>query len=317
MSLPVFKTGERAFTIDDVLGATAWRGALTPFCVTLAQRLAAAEAAQAGGLEPDPAAVESATEDFRYARDLVSAEECEQWLAQRGLAFADLTTSATRQLQAELAEVDSAEEFPAPDAALLRTEALLADEFTEWARQLAWRVALAAAENALPPVGAPREILWSELEQRFAAACALLTEPARRQRELGAQRLPLLQTEISLAEFGEESAAREACLCVSEDGDTLAAVAAANGYPSRTITAYLGELPAEWQQGLLGATPGGVLPPQVGTAGACVLQLLSRREPSLNEPAVTARLDAEVRRQHFGELETRQIRWLLNVELQT
>jgi len=315
--LPVFRTGERTFSVDDILAATAWRGDLTAFNTTLAQRLVSAQAAEAAGLEPEPAAVEKALEDFRYARDLVSAEECERWLALRGLTFADLTTSVTCRLQAELVEEETPEEAPPPAAALLRTEALLADEFTDWARQLAWRVALARSGNALPPGGTASETVWAELEDRFAAACARLTEPARRQRELGTQRLPLLQTEIAMAEFGAESAAREACLCVREDGDTLTAVAETHGFISRTMTAFLGELPEDWQRGLLGASPGDVLPPWVGPSGALVVQLLHRREPSLDEAAVTERLDAALRRQHFGELETRHIRWLLNVDLET
>lgn len=316
-TLSVFKAAGREYSVADILGATAWRGEFAAFSDSFARRLAAAAAAEAAGLAPDPSAVEAATADFRYARDLVSADECERWLAQRGLTFSDLNSSVTRRLQAGLAHEADPTETPPPDPVQLRTEALLADEFSGWARELAWRVALALEENCLPPAASPSESVWAVLEQRHAAALARLAEPARRKRELGAQRLALLQTELALAEFGEESAAREAFLCVREDGETLAAVAAAHGFSSRTMTAFLSDLPPEWQQALLGAAPGDVLPPEVGSSGALVVQLVRRREPSIEEQAVTERLDAVVRRHYFGELETRHIRWLLNVDLQT
>ena len=315
-SLPAFKAGSRVISLDDILAAAEWRGELAPFRANREQALAAALVAEAAGRTPEPAAVEAATAEFRYARDLVSAEECDQWLEQRGLTFADLTASVTRRLLAECPEIGEPTGLPPGAGAILRTEALLADEFTDWARQLAWRSALAVADNALPSVGLAPATAYAELEARFAAAAAALAEPARRTRELAAQRLELLWVEILAAEFTDEGAAHEAFLCVREDGSTLAEVAAANGFPTRTNAAFLGELPPEWQPALLSATVGDVLPPRAGADSAVVLQLLHRREPSLADAAVTERLDREVRRQHFGQLEARHIRWLINVEVE-
>lgn len=304
------------------MAAAERRGELATFRANLEQRLSAALAAEAAGLAPEPEAIDEATAAFRYARDLVSADECERWLAQRGLVFADLTASVTRRLQAELPELP---ELPATDepaglppdfATLLRTEALLAAEFPDWARQLAWRIALAAAANAVPAAGTALAQAWPELDERFTAAAAALEEPQRRQRELAAQRLQLLRVEVQGVEFPDEAAAREACLCVREDAVPLAEVAAANHFPTRITAAFLAEFPAEWQPALLSATVGDVLPSRPGADSAVVLQLLSRREPSLDDADVAARLDAEVRRQHFTELENRHIRWLLNIEVE-
>ena len=99
----VLEAGGYAGSLDDILAAAAWRGELDAFRSRWETIQAAAARAEALGQFPEPAAVEAATNEFRYARDLVSAEECEGWLAARGLTFADLTACVTRRLQAELA----------------------------------------------------------------------------------------------------------------------------------------------------------------------------------------------------------------------
>ena len=353
---PAFRAGPRLCSLDDILVAAGLSGGLAAFRAAWARRRAAAAAA--AGLAPDPAAIEAATAAFRYARDLVSAEECERWLNQRGLSFAELTASVTRRLQAGLA---TAEESAAPDEragedgeqeARFRTDALLADEFTGWARGLAWRLALAQEQDALPAdetAGKPgqngkvqggsrgRESVavgdrnshrltsaatgsladaWPELEARFTAVCAALATPERHRRELAGQRLQLLRLELAAAEFESEAAAREASLCAREDGVALAVVAEANGFPVFNHVAFLGDLTPDWQQALISARPGDVTPPLTGGDVAVVLQLLGKREPSLDDAAVCARLDADLRRQHFGELEAKHVRWLINVEVE-
>ena len=353
--VPAFRAGSRIFSLDDILAAAEARGEFAEFQVGRAARLAAS--AEACGRSPAAGAVEAATDAFRFARDLVSAEECDRWLAQRGLSFEDLTASVTRRLRAELAPEDEAPNPPEPDAwdaTRFRTDALLADEFTGWARGLGWRVALACEQGALPAdetagkpsqngkvrdgsrgrgsVAVPQQDrdshrptsaatgsladLWPELEERFTAACAALVTPERRRRELTTQRLQLLRLEISAAEFESGAAAREAFLCAREDGAALAEVATANGFPVAAHEVFLGDLTPDWQQALISAKPGDVVAPLTADGRAVVLQLLGKREPSLDDPAVCRRLDADLRRQHFGELEAKHVRWLINVEVE-
>jgi hypothetical protein len=339
----VLEAGGYAGSLDDILAAAAWRGELDAFRSRWETIQAAATRTEALGQFPEPAAVEAATNEFRYARDLVSAEECEDWLAARGLTFADLTACVTRRLQAEMAAqrdglsspsasvedassanageataaADGKVRAPGPiDLTRFRTDALLADEFTGWARGLAWRLALACERQALPPADADPATQWAALEEPFQSAGAALATPERRRRELTARRLDLLRVAVTAAEFADLAAAREACLCAREDGLALAEVARANSLPFTEWEAFLSDLSPDWQRALMSTALGDATPPLTEGENAVVLQLRGKREPSPDDAAVAQRLDAAVRRQHFGELEARHIRWRLNVDLE-
>ncbi len=351
-SAPAFRAGARFFSLRDIFDAAPARGALEDFRAAWESRRAAAARADAAGLEPDGPEVEAASNVFRYSRDLVTAEECERWLTQRGLTFDDLTTSISRRLQAELGRFEA----PAKDRLATETgeegcsgagdrdgfyrDVLLADEFAKWARDLAWRVALAMEEGArifpsvsedtdsrssgnhavAPEGGALSEgqrIDWAGLEARFAAAAARLTEPERRRRELAALRLALTRLRVVASEFDSVTAAREAFLCAREDGVSLEEIARTNGFQFEEYAWLFEDFAPDWQQALLSASPGEVTPPMPHAAGFVVLQLLDKRDPSLEDAEVRKRLDKNLARRWFGELEARHIRWLLNIEVET
>ena len=312
---PAFQCGPRVYTLDDILEAAQSGGELARFRSSWLARQAAVKAAEAADLSPDSAAVEAATEAFRYARDLVSAEECERWLGARGLAFEELADCVTRRLQSALAETAAPFDPTADDERLFRRDALLADEFTGWARHLARRVAV-AAESGRPLAGdSSLTAQWPELEAGFAAAAAALLTPANRQRALAGQRLTLMRITFDLAEFDSENAAREAILCSREDGTALRDVAASNAFVCQTSESFLGDLPAGWFDPLTSARVGEALSPRAGEGGNVVLSVISRREPSLEDSAVCQRVDEALIEQRLRELESRHIRWLINVEL--
>jgi len=314
-SYPAFQCGARTFTLDDVLVAAQGLGELDRFRQTWRSRRAAAQAAAAADLAPESAAVDAALESFRYARDLVSGEECDRWLEARGLTFDDLVGGVTRRLQAELVDADAAG-APAPhDEHLFRTDALLTDDFNGWARHLARRVAVAADAGRTLADAVPLTDLWAELEAGFSAAAAAVVTPARRSQMLSAQRLGLTRVTFELAEFDSESAAREAVLCTREDDATLGATAAANAFPCRTTECFLDDLPASWAEVLISARVGEAVIPPADDENIAVVSVVSRRAPTLEDDAILERLDGLLLDQHFRELEMRHIRWLISVEL--
>jgi hypothetical protein len=349
-SAPVFKAGAHVFSLGDILAAAEARGDMAGFREEWEKLRATAAQAEADGLSPDEEAVAAASNAFRYARDLVTAEECERWLAQRGLTFEDLTASFTRRLQAELvieeeaandsgaALPDRTSPHPSPlpsfrrsgegnpvapsdetphvgsseDAEEFCRDALLADEFTEWARGLAWRVALAVEEASLP-----QPLEWEKLEEGFAAACETFATPERQRRELAVHRLELTRLAVVAAEFDSVAAAREAFLCAQEDGTPMEEIAQANGFPTERYERLWEDFTPDWQAALLSVTPGGVGSPLPHGEGFTVLQLLDKREPTLEAADVRTRLAKNLERRFFGELEAKHIRWLLNVEVET
>jgi hypothetical protein len=311
---PAFQCGLRVFTLADILEAAQSLGELARFRSAWLARQAAAQAAEAADLTPESAAVDAATDAFRYARELVSAEECERWLEARGLAFADLVGCVTRRLQSGLAAPAAPLEPTPEDERLWRHDALLADEFSAWAKHLARRIAAAAESGRTLAADSPLRAEWPELEAAFAAATAAAVTPHSRQRALAGQRLALMRVSFDLAEFDTENAAREAILCAREDATTLRETAAANAFPCQTGESFLGDLPVAWADLLTSARAGEAVSPRAGDGGIVVLSLLSRQEPSLEDPAVCQRVDAALIEGHFRELESRHIRWLINVE---
>lgn len=340
---PVFQAGARSFSLRDIFDAAAERGALADFRAAWQSRREAATQTEAAGLQPEETAVEAASNAFRYARDLVTAEECEHWLAQRGLVFEDLTASLTRRLQAELAgeTKDPQGRSPRPGGVSESTDfyrdVLLADEFTEWARGLAWRVALAVAETggtaeisagtdpmrqrtgAVQDAGAWGDVSstdWTKFEHRFADACEKISAPECQRRELSAHRLELTRLLVAAAEFDSSPAAREAFLCAQEDGTTIGEIAQTNGFSCAIYERLWEDFTPDWQAALLSACPGEVVPPLPHGEGFVVLQLLDKWEPSLEAADVRARLAKNLERRFFGELEAKHIRWLLKVEVE-
>ncbi len=312
-----FSLGPREFTLDDVLAAAVCLGEWEQFRAAWLARQAAAQAAEAAGLVPEEAAIEEALEGFRYARDLVAGDECEAWLAARGLVFADLVDSVTRRLQAGLVEEMEDLERHSIAEGRLRIDALLSDEFGGWARRFARGLAAAVelGEELRPEDPVPG--LWPALARAQARVTAAVLTPEARQRELAAQRLGLMRLHLDVAEFDSEPAAREALLCVREDGVTLAAVGEGNGLPCQTMERFLGELSPEWLTALQSARTGDVVLQRPDDGNWVVVAVKGRREPSLEDSAVVARVDAALTERSFRELESRHIRWRINVEVET
>lgn len=325
LSLPAFRCGSRVFTVDDVLAAARDRCDFESFHAAWWERRSAARQAAAAEQIPPAAELEAAIESFRYARDLVSGEECDRWLEARGLDFEDLVDSVTRRMQSTLTaekpgvpvESQDDREEEAEDERLLIVDILLADEFNAWARRLARSVALVAHSEPGRFEHSSEGLRWAELDKRLEAALAAVTTPARRQSALAGHRLDLLRVEFEQAEFDSAGAAREAVLCTREDHASLRATAEANAFPCRVETAFLGDLPPTWAEVLTSTRLGEAVIPRDSDGCFVVLAPLGRQEPSLEDPDVCARLDVALVEQHFRELESRHIRWLINVDLAT
>jgi hypothetical protein len=84
---PVFSVGDSRYDWADVLVAAHLRGDWAGLETQIRQGLACQRALDNDDEtdEADPQAVDAAATEFRYARDLVSAEEAEAWLAEHGL----------------------------------------------------------------------------------------------------------------------------------------------------------------------------------------------------------------------------------------
>lgn len=285
-ALIIFSVGGRDFCVGDVLQ-------------TLPQRTDGS-AAVAGADRVDDADVEATLDAWRYQRDLISAEECEAWLAQRGLGYADLLASMERRLRRAAPADDDAAEI----------DALLDASFDEHARELARHAALACENRWRWPQPAESLVpIWHHWQAAASAHCAQAFDLAERARELATRAGELTRVDYTEVELDSAAALREARLCVLEDRITLTEVAAAAGFPWRAASARLGELPAPLAQALEHAAPGQLCVPATDDGRFLLLQLHERAPPSPDDPAVTAAIDARLRQRLLDALVCRHVQW--------
>lgn len=110
--------------------------------------------------EIDESVLQARSEDFRISHDLISAEDTEHWLDERGLSLDDFSDFLVRQEVSTLAAASpdgQQEEYafgPLDVRELLRTELLFTGDFDRLAIALAWRTAAREAESDSPSANA-------------------------------------------------------------------------------------------------------------------------------------------------------------------
>src|SRR5215211_7414116 len=87
----VCSCGTHEYTARDAIDAAIFRGELAEKWQTFLHHVAAEERADELELELNESAISAAADQFRYRHDLITAEEAEAWLANRGLTFDDFS----------------------------------------------------------------------------------------------------------------------------------------------------------------------------------------------------------------------------------
>jgi len=151
------------------------------------------------------------------------------------------------------------------------------------------------------------------IEAAYGKHCGRLLVAEARQRELIGLRLQLTRLEVELIELDSRDAAKEALLCVRQDGMSMEEVATEERYPYRRADFLLGELPDDAQQKYLSVSPGDVLEPMPHGDGFELCRIINKVEPKAGDPGVKSRLDQHLLERHFLELTTKYISRPLSV----
>ena len=341
----IFVCGDRAFAVRDLLDAAHFRGELDPEWKNLLRRLAAEKKADEQDLEFDDDAINSAAERFRYEHDLITAEETENWLTERGLTLGDFSAYFVRQYwdqQWDDVEPEAVDFFSASQELreLLTSELILSGELDRMAQRLSQRIAIqrAAESREVDPqsfaeerarffersgLGEEELAEWLErlgrdpewfhealaMEAIHRRDCAALLSREAREREIAALRLPLTRFEVETIELDSLDAAREALLCAREDGMAMEEIAAEGRYPYRHPEVLLEEIPEDLQQKFLSVHPGEILEPIARGDGFHLCRVVGKAEPNVDDPAVKKRAEARILERHFSDLTTRHIQW--------
>jgi hypothetical protein len=348
-TLPLFAVGDMTFTRDDVVLAAAMSGewaALVDQVTSGLACLARLDDLDDPDAELPESEVDEAANDFRYARDLAAAADMEVWLERHCLdadAWLDYVRRSLLRARwaGDLAGI--VEEYEVDDddvAGAMACEALCSGLVATVAVRLAARAAMHAAvvaaenggsndgevrrlvdavpadvvEGRLP--GLPRPVSHDRLERlarleaastRFARS-RVTTEAVRA--AIAAHQLEWTRIAARYVALPTEDAAAEAALCLRDDGQALATVAAAAGSESCDGEWFLDDVEAPLRAALVGAQAGDVVGPVRLGQTFLVIQLAARRTPAEEDPDARARAEREVLDAAVAREVAERVRWL-------
>jgi hypothetical protein len=329
----------KEYTARDTIDAALFRGAIEGPWNEFLHNIAANRHAEELDLDLDPDAIDAAAEFFRYQHDLITAEETEHWLADHALTLQDFSDYFARQYWRSIADENVAPSdidlVSAPDELreIFTIELMLSDQFDRLTTELMWRLAALAASDSSTIDSAitngerkrffdrnkitksklsewlrkiNRDQAWLEktivIEAVYHVTCENVITPDARKRQLVLLRMPLTQFEAEVIEVESRDAAKEALLCIREDGMSMEEVAAEARYPYRRVTFLHQEVPAELQQKFWSVATGNVLDPLHRGDGFELYRITKKVEPTLEDPAIQQRVDDRLLDRHFSAL---------------
>lgn len=340
----IFTCGDRPYTFTDVVDWALVQGRLDPLWRDFLRGLECDRHAIEQGLEVNDTEIDSASVEFRYRHDLITAEETERWLQDRGLDLAGFSDYFARRYWAKA--YSGAVELPnttypkanADDKGLFLADLILSDSLERMAAAFSQRVASVAAPNQPDAEGVARErakffertkldeaeladwlgqlgrdsawldeMLTAEAVYRKAVD-AIINDKAL-QRELVPMQLNLTRFEIETVEVDSKDAAAEVIACARDDGMSLTEVAEEGRYPFRRTQILLEDIPPDLQPRFLSVKAGTILEPIARDDSFEIVRVTGRTEPALKDPAVRGRLEQRLSGRHFSEVVAKRIAW--------
>lgn len=340
--LIVCACGKHEYAARDAIDAAIFRGELEVKWKEFLEAVEAEKRSEESEADLDEAAISSAAEAFRYEYDLITAEETEEWLGNRGLTLDDFTDYFTRHywanaLHEELVPHEVEYQSASPELReLFLSELILSGEFNRMTTAFMWRLAAHCAEKDPAPDAiaiAERKFFdrievepsqladWLErlgrhsqwfnemlvIDAAYRTRRDALLVPQACQHELVALRLSLTRFETEIVEFESRDAAKEALFCVREDGMSMEEVAREGRYPFRRVAFLLEDIPMDTQQRFLCVSAGQVLKPIERGDGFELCRVVKKIEPRLDDPRVKSRIDQRLIDRHFSELVSKHV----------
>jgi hypothetical protein len=342
----IFSSGERGFSAKDVVDCALVRGEIDPLWKDFLRVAECDRLANERELEVDESALDSAATAFRYKHDLITAEETERWLEDRGVSLAEFSEYFGRQYwgRSYSGTLDppksSYQTASAEERDLFLVDLILSGSLDRMADRLSYRVAAQADEpnDNKPSVGEERGRFLASakidqanladwlaqlgrdqewLDETLAAEAIyqqrvsqILTEQAL-QKELGPMQLNLTRFQLETVEVDSRDAAAEVIACVRNDGMEMSEVAEESRYPFHCREVLLEDIPSEQQQRFLSVKAGTLFDPVPRGDAFEVWRVKTRTEPSLQDPVIRARLERRIVDRCFNELLSKHIDWKL------
>ncbi|HEY7545536.1 MAG TPA: hypothetical protein VID27_11665 [Blastocatellia bacterium] len=298
--MTMFAIESQAFGWDEITVAAEVWGEWQPFVESARQSLACLRFAIKTGQMPPKDEIREAANAFRYAHNLISAEDARTWLARWKMTIDDWMNylrgqSLRNRWAARLREILTANPVSDEEVAeVIQSHAVCADKLGDWAVRLAGRAAVASNSGSLDTLDqSPRDLI-ARIEAEFERQRQQTVTPKLIEARIAAHRLDWIRFDCRYVWFGEERIAREAAFCVTEDGLTLDEVARdARGVVQRW-NFYLDELDAAARPYFLAARQGDWLGPVKLLEGFPLFSILAKRMPAADDPLIRERAEQSI-----------------------
>ncbi len=342
--LPIFSAGEREFIWEHVVLAGYLWGEIAVLERRIGQDIAAQNRLEELGEPLSDDDVEDASNQWRYAHDLISADDLESWLSARRLTLDEWLAFVHRRLSAARSpgRRPLKRHAPRPDAidAAVLAEAMCSGTLTALAARLAGRAAVfdrLTAEGRRSGVGKaklaaavdrlPRAVRQDGLFSTTAAESVegaefiasmdvvferfLKTLPTEQTlaREIEAHALEWTHVQCKMLTFDSEATAREAALLVREDGLSLTKAAAVAQATVAATDLVLEDVGTPLKDRLVSAQPGDLVGPVEVDEGFVVTLVTRRVQPSVDDREIRERARDRVGRRAVGAEIEKRIRW--------
>lgn len=294
--MTLFTIENQEFGWDEVVIAGQNWGEWEPFVETVRQSLACLRLSEKTEQSPVDADLREAATAFRYAHNLISAEETRAWLNQWEMTVGEwmncLRGRLARERWAHKLDHTAAPQIDDIEVnQVIRHHAICAGAMASWTHKLAGRAAVVAESGALAGVRQSPHALVAHIEDEFAKQCRQAVTPRRLAAGIADHRLDWIRFDCRYVWFPEERIAREASFCVIEDGLTLDEVA----YDACSIVQhwnfYLDEIDPPVRPRFLSSRLGEWLGPIRMMEGFPLFCVLNKTMPAADDPQVRSRAE--------------------------
>jgi hypothetical protein len=317
--MTVFTIENLEFGWDEVVLAAQIWGEWEPFVETARQALACLRSADRAGKAPSAAEVREAVTAFRYAHNLISAEDTRSWLARWSMSLEDLTNYLRGELLRErwtgrLNDLVATSSVSDDDVAkVIRYHAVCADILSKWAVKLAGHAAVTARAGRLAAfeqiASGSLGALVSHIETEFERLRQQAVTPKLIETKIADHLLDWIRYDCRYVWFGEERIAREAAWCVTEDGLTLEEVA----YDARGVVQqwnfYLDEIETAARPLFLAARQGDWLGPIKMMAGFPLFSIVAKQMPAADDSLIRKRAEQKILAAVMDQAINERVKW--------
>lgn len=311
---PVFTVDGEVFHWADVIAHARASGRWEE--LRLGARDGLACEAQYGDVEEEGVdeAIDEAAAEFRYDRELVTAEEMEAWLADTGISAEEwmghIRRGVLRTRWADQLEEIRAE-YPVTEAEI--EEALRIDlACSGIGKALADEFALeAAAAAAMGPPGPliEHDAMLSDLRERASDFRRRAVTPETIAREIAGNQVHWIRVDCRSISFDDEGHVREAAFCLREDGVDIDELAEDAGVEVHDEVFYLDDLAEDLHSRFLGAAAGDIIGPVQDGEMHTLYQVAEKVMPSPDDAELVRRAEERIVARALASEVSRRVRW--------